>query len=331
VSYGWQTATIVCQLHQLWISVANSVEFWQPHPYFDPFWTHVVLISHGCSPLDFVVSALFFGPSSWFYYCGVWRVIMLVLALTFLWNMCGCWHRFEKSWKLATTGLCVTSLFALWQPHASVVGFLVYDAGRLWQGLAETIVTTIIQQTFFCLSLSMVRGHQVIPWGPKTSPWHCLFCPHCFDQQWIVSGLWLCLSLAPLLWIGLLMPTLDWKDYYFLGTVCTSAFVIESRVCQLASVITADHDCFHPFEAYSSLNQLRASRYNWNPVICLFGLNMYKPNWFYILVLYHVLIYFAFSILRLGGLYSYDQVLITTDPYGSFDLRLEVCHYLLVL
>ena len=83
--YGWKTAEIACRLHQFWISVANSFEFWQPHPYFDSFWTHAVLVfDPWCFPLVFVDSALFFGPLALFSFCGVWRLVVLVLALLVL-------------------------------------------------------------------------------------------------------------------------------------------------------------------------------------------------------------------------------------------------------
>jgi len=128
VLYGWKTVDKEYSLHKFWMSVANSFEFWQAHPYFHLFWNHAVLVFGPCClPLDFVDYALFFGPLALFSFCGVWRLVVLVLALLALvlgssrnhsltpfLDLLGCSHMVEACWKLSTMGLCVTSLFALW-------------------------------------------------------------------------------------------------------------------------------------------------------------------------------------------------------------------------
>ena len=100
-----------------------------------------------CSQL-LVAPAMYLDPFVSVSFCAIWKIVALVLALLVLLirslgthplGLLGCWIVFGICWILPFTGLCVTSSFALWPPPASVVVFLVYDKGHLWQGLFETI------------------------------------------------------------------------------------------------------------------------------------------------------------------------------------------------
>jgi len=173
VLYGWQKVEIVRKLQHFWLSVANSFEFWQPNPCLDLFWTHaVVAFTPWWFQIVFVVYVFVSGSLVLIFLYGVWRLVVLVFALRVLvqgsfsipslpslLDLLGCWFLIEACWKLSPTGLCVTSLNVLWQPHACMVGLVVCDEGRTWRILSETFLITL-QITFFNLRLFMVRGNQ---------------------------------------------------------------------------------------------------------------------------------------------------------------------------
>ena len=122
-----------------------------------------------CSQL-LVAYALHFGPFVSFSFCGIWIILALVIALLSLLldsisshplGLLGCWLVFDVYWILPFTGLCVTSLLALWQPQACGVVFLVYDEGHLWQGLFETISLAL---SLFMLSVPVGLCFQLWYW-----------------------------------------------------------------------------------------------------------------------------------------------------------------------
>jgi len=120
--------------------------------------------------------------------------------------------------------------------------------------------------------------------------------------------------------------------HHFFGPVCTSSFVLDGWVCHLASLVKAAHGYSHIFGAFLPLGQLRNFSYKWKCIFFLrFELQLYKQNWLYLTVVYHVSVCTAFPFLNLGGLCSCGQVLLKTDPWGSFAIRLEVYHHLFML
>ena len=167
--------------------------------------------------------------------------------------------------------------------------------------------------------------------GAKTSPWHRLFWTNCFGNQWVVSCSWICLCHVMMPWTDMLVIPFARTAHHFFGPDCTSSFAIDGWVCQPASLVNMDHDYSHIVWAFPPLDQLRNSHYNWKCIFFLFELKLYKQYWSYLTVLYEVSVCIIFPFLKLEGLCPCGQVLLKTDPCGSFDIRLDIYHQLFLL